>query len=262
MSGQKIDKVGAAVEAVEKAAKEEALKEKNQRLKDQYNKDFQKYQEGKMLEEQAFMKHVEDYRQKYGKRNDKGEIVGGPWDTSDDEAKRALNSETTAYNSEWKNAMLSLLGSFAKMCEAMHYTLSTDERIHAVTSGAKNWVLDKIYTPKQPKDLTELGKAIIPTLMHDVTINDTGRLQVKISAGNKVMDDKFTELFSGLVEHWLEQEGYTRGQSPATKDQYFAQDGTQLTQAKLKSLQEDDTHSLQSFLEERSSHSYQAAPTP
>lgn len=262
MSGQKIDKVGAVVEAVEKAVKEEALKEKNQRLKDQYNQDVQKYQEKKMLEEQAFMKHVEDYRQKYGKRNDRGEIVGGSWDTSDEEAKRALNSETTAYNSEWKNAMLSLLGSFAKLCDAIHSTLSTDERIHAVTSGVKNWALDKMYAPKEPKELTELGKAILPTLMHAVTINDTGRLQVKISAGNKVMDNNFTELFSGLVEHWLAENGYTRGQSAATKDQYFAQDGAQLTQAKLKSLQEDDTHSLQSFLEERSSHSYQAAPAP
>ncbi|RUR12812.1 hypothetical protein [Legionella sp. km772] len=249
------------VQPVEDYVKDAAQKQENFNKTEQYKRKLQEFQEGQAQEQRLFQQRLSEFVNKYARRNDKGEVVGGPWETSDEHAKKGLDSETTAFNSEWKNAMLSLLGSFGKMCEAMNYSLETNETIGkmAIKHAIKTAVSGYFNKPSEP-DLTKTGKAQLPVLMHHVTLDADNKLQVRIAKDNMPMKDDFNKLFKSLVTHWLEKNGYKPGQTPETQDQYFAQDGTKLTQAKMKDLQEGE-HSLQNFLEENSSLTYQSTPT-
>jgi hypothetical protein len=175
-------------------------------------------------------------------------------------ASEATSEPTTAYNAEWKNAMLSLLGSFAKMAEAMNFSIETH------TYGKKNVgytissAVSGYFNKPSSGYFNKPSKPALTTLMHNVTLNVDGRLQVKLAKGDIPMEKEFTELFTGLVEHWMLENGYKPGKTPETKDQFFSEaDGSRLTQTKMEELQED--HSLQSFLEENSSLTYQSSPS-
>ena len=249
---------GSKSEEFDKAVTDEARNKQEQAKKDLYNLKLQEFQERVAREQRDFQKQMAEFMGKHVKTDDKGNTTG-PWEISDKMASDASSEQTTAYNAEWKNAMLSLLGSFAKMAEAMNFSIETHtygkKNVGNEISSAVSGYFNK---PSQP-DLKELGKAALPTLMHNVTLNVDGRLQVKLAKGDIPMEKEFTELFTGLVEHWMSENGYKPGTTPETKDQFFSEAGSRLTQTKMEELQED--HSLQSFLEENSSLTYQSSPS-
>lgn len=242
---------GSKFEEFDKAVTDEARIKQEQAKKDLYKLKLQEFQERVAREQRDFEKQMAEFMGKHVKTDDKGNTTG-PWEISDKMASEASSEQTTAYNAEWKNAMLSLLGSFAKMAEAMNFSIETH------TYGKKN--VGYVISSAVSGYFNKPSKPALTTLMHNVTLNVDGRLQVKLAKGDIPMEKEFTELFTGLVEHWMSENGYKPGKTPETKDQFFSEaDGSRLTQTKMEELQED--HSLQSFLEVNSSLTYQSSPS-
>jgi hypothetical protein len=239
----------------DKAMMEDARTKQEQTKKDLYNLKIQEFHEKLAREERAYKKQFSELIDKYSLKDEQGKIIGDPWDNSDKHAAGALRQGTDATNAEWKNAMLALLGSFAKLAEAMHCSLEAE-----VKKPGRDLVSTFFSRPPSPPDLKILGKIALPILMHNVTLNDTNGLVVQLAKDNIPMKEEFNKLFTGLVEHWLGEHGYKSGTTPETENQFFTEDGTKLTQTKMKELQNDSRTSLQSFLEENSSLTYESSP--
>lgn len=237
----------------DKAITNEARTKQEQTKKDLYNLKVQEFKEKLAREEGVYQKQLTELINKYSLKNEAGNIIGDPWDKSDDQANKSLRQSTDSTNAEWKNAMLALLGSFSKLAEAMHCSFKQGEK------KASDYVSPFFSKPPAPPDLKDLGIITLPTLMHNVTLNDNNGLVVKLAKDNMPMKEEFNKLFTGLVEHWLGVNGYKAGTTPQTVTQFFAEN-TKLTQEKMRELQDDSNTSLQSYLEGNSNLTYERAP--
>ncbi len=206
-----------------------------------------------------FQMELSKFVNKHTRTDDKGNVVGGPWESSDDAARKGLDSETTAFNSEWKNAMLSLLGSYAKLSEALNFTLEQNVKM-PIAHQIKSKIYESFNKPSDQVEPKELGKVAIKPLMHTVSLDEEGSLKVDLKQDDIEMPKQFAQIFTGLVKGWLAENGYTAGKTPETKNKFYDGDGIMLTQEKLEELRDGD-HTLKSYLENTASPlSFQSEP--
>lgn len=233
---------------------EDAKAKQEQFRKDLFLRREQEYFE--QLRAQAFV-YERQYKQlveKYSLRNKEDKIVGDPWDNAANHTADILNKGTDATNAEWKNSILALLGAYAGYAEAMHCDLEG-----AVKMPIKNRAYSFFNRPPSMSDFIEQGKQAIPILTHNVSINEAEGLVVKLVKDKMPLQEELNTLFTEVVHSWLSEQGYQRGQSEETKNQFFNRNGIKLTLEKITELQANSETSLQSYLENNGHLSYQAS---
>ena len=234
--------------------------EEQRNIKEQVN--TAKYLEDKRNADDAvretnaqFERNLQKFIGKHSRTNEKGEVTGDAWDISDDTAKRSKEEATTAFNSEWKNAILGMLNSYCKLEEALHFSFEVNLRA-PLWHQAKTALNAKFNSPTEPKP--ETGPVTVDTICHRISLDGDNNLDINLTRHKIPMEKEFNQIFKKLVVLWMDENGFKPGTTPETANQYFAADGSRLTLAKLKALQNDEDTSLQGFLGLYSKLSYEA----
>jgi hypothetical protein len=172
------------------------------------------------------------------------------WELAKRKGTEGSTVETTAYNSEWKIAMLGLVAMLVEWNKALNNTVT--EFLMKPKFLMQHKLLpdlwDKIKSP-----FTSDPAVILPTLVHEVKLNDKNALEVNLTAkGREPGAPSFDDQFKRVVVEWLKEQGYRANPDPDHGDQFVDSKGDVLTPAAFDSLKNDPDHGLDHFLKETS----------
>lgn len=238
-----------------KVCQEEAnrLKEKNQHIR---NRAREKMDEELATDCANQLKAIRERR--FSKDRDGNTI--SDWDLARKKMDEIISADTTAYNSEWRMAFLSLVGAQHKLAIAMFNTL--DQHVYLNASFAiRGLINEKLRKPAAEVADVDVGKEQIPVIMHNVTLNDKGELEISLSQYDHVpMGDEFNEVFKDVIKDWLKEQGYTPGVNQAEAHCFFDSTGKKLDQATFDALKNDKGNGFQAYLEANSELAYSPRP--
>jgi hypothetical protein len=246
-----------ADESSKKAALELA-----QQVQTKYKEDLQNKK--KYDDEQAFLMKQTNFARELDKfKQSRITSTPGPdgkpqqetdWDRSTRKGKEGSSSETSAYNSEWKIAMLGLVAMLVEWNKAINNSVTEFAMTpkFVIQHQLLPEVWKKISSPFQSEP-----EAVLPVLIHEVKMSDKNALEVNLTLKGREATTTFDDQFKRVVGEWLREQGYRPDPNPANKDQFVDSKGEVLTSAAFETLKKDPDHGLEHFLNETSELQFQ-----
>lgn len=220
----------------------------------------------------AYQESLSKFKQKRVSSKSRDGQALSDWDASTNAAKESGN--TTAFNSEWKIAMLGLVDNLMLLNKAMSNSVKqTLMSLNAPGFISKEpiplgFILNegiRSLLKGAPKDANPL-----PILLHGVTLNDENALEVNITRKADVEFKKqtqngasaydFNAAFKEVVIEWLAENGYQPSPDPAQKGQFVNSAGELLTKEALDNLKNDPDKGLNHYLKSNSDLEFEERP--
>ncbi len=197
-----------------------------------YNDAMKEFQYQESLRQISYQKKIQDSINKVSLKNEKGEIVGSPMDQARKAGEQISNTETAAYNSEWKIAMQQMLGAYVQFAEAIYADLQTagitiyekedfetgkTKRIrfeNFTVNNLQHQIFEQVRQlssqPTPPK-LDELANLALPMLKPKVSVEEDGKLHVELDLEGLPKSQELNDLFTKIYANWLDTKGYIPG---------------------------------------------------
>lgn len=167
------------------------------------------------------------------------------WAVALRKAKEACSAETSAYNSEWRIAMLGLVALLCELNKAVDN--STKELMKSTMLSLQYKILPAIWDQISPhKNNYDI---VLPKLLHEVKLDDKNVLKVNLTVKNGSSPNELDTHFKLIVIEWLENRGYIPHPDPAKNDQFVnAETGETLTKEIFEDLKKHPVNGLEQFL--------------
>lgn len=179
------------------------------------------------------------------------------WDRLKEEADEATSPKQFAYH-DWRSAMMSLLALCSALVDAGNQTLH--ETISPVTTPLKHSIKNYIWDTKDYilDKLRGDPRVVLPTLIHDVKINDDNKLELSLQRDDKEANmGGLNNSFRTLITLWLDQHGYEA--HPEHEGVYVNKESREpLTSQQFRELKDASLHEFLGDLDLE----FRAAPTP